>query len=803
MDFIDFQKNNIVIFDGAMGTMLQENGLKLGEVPERLNLDNPQLIEKIHKQYIQAGANVITANTFGANNKKMEDAQLDFKEIIKAGISIAKKATNGFENTFVAQDIGPIGELLSPLGTLSFDDAYEIFKQQILIGKENGTDLFLIETMTDLYETKAALLAVKENSNIPVICTMTFEQNGRTFTGCEISSMAVTLEALGADGVGINCSLGPDEIFSFSQELLKWTNLPILVQPNAGLPDLSCDHLKYDISPSQFASSIEKYLNVGITMVGGCCGTTPEYIFKIKELVKSFKEKNNLIKRELFNKTCVCTPSRMVVIDTPKIIGERINPTGKKLFKQALIEKNMGYILNQAIEQQDGGADILDINVGLPQINEKQMMEEVVTKIQEIIDLPLQLDSSDPIALERGLRIYNGKCIINSVNGDDDVLDSILPLVKKYGACVVGLTLNKNGIPQKAEDRIAIAQYILDKAISYGIKKQDVFIDCLTLTASAQQKEAYETIKALKIVSQQMKLKTVLGVSNISFGLPNREAINRTFLSIALENGLTLPIINPNARVMTETVLCHNLLKAIDKNSEKYIQYQVNNPIIATQAAIKSEKPIEENVDSQSIFYTIKKGLKDQTATLTTQLLKNHNPEDIINNFLIPALDEVGEQFEKQILFLPQLISAAEAAKFAFDEIKKILDNNGTSRKKGEKIIVATVEGDVHDIGKNIVKVILENYGFNVIDLGKNVPPQLVVDTAIKQNVKLVGLSALMTTTLKSMEATINLLKQSGHKCKIMVGGAVLTEDYAIKIGADFYAKDAKQSVKIAKEVLL
>ena len=781
MDFKELIKQGTVLLDGAMGTMLQNAGLEAGAAPELLNIDKPELIEDIHRKYVEAGSQIVYANTFGANRYKLKNNSV--KEIISAGISIAKKACG--KKALVALDIGPIGQLLEPSGTMTFEEAYDIFKEQIIAGK--SADVIVFETMTDLYELKAAVLAAKENSRQPIVCTMTFEENRRTFTGCCVSSMALLLNGLGVDAVGINCSLGPSQLIPICKELLEWTDMPVVLKPNAGLPDPVTG--KYDVSPEEFAEQMKYAASCGVKIFGGCCGTTPEYISALKKALDGTEVR----RRKALPRSAVCTPSRTVVIDRPRIIGERINPTGKKLFKEALRNNDTGYILNQTIEQIRAGADILDVNVGLPEIDEKAMMIKAVKEIQSVTDAPLQIDSTIPEVLEAALRIYNGKPIVNSVNGEESSLETVLPLVKKYGAAVVGLTLDKNGIPPKAEQRFAIAEKILKRAMYYGIPKEDVFIDCLTLTASAEQEAVMETLRALGRVKKELGLKTVLGVSNISFGLPNRPLINQNFLTMALTYGLDLPIINPNVDAMTGAVRAYKLLANIDKNSFDFIA------AYNSAAVQKTENKDENNI---SLEYAVENGLKDESAKATAELLKIADPMEIINGALIPALDKAGEQFEKGTIFLPQLILTAGAAQAAFGVIReKMISENSSPVSKG-KIVLATVKGDIHDIGKNIVKVLLENYGYTVIDLGKDVPCEEVVRAALEHRVKLVGLSALMTTTLKSMEETIRLLRESGSECKVVVGGAVLTPEYAEKIGADFYAKDAKESCDIAKLVI-
>ncbi|MDF2566690.1 MAG: metH2, partial [Oscillospiraceae bacterium] len=701
-------KSGFIILDGAMGTMLQKKGLKLGERPEILSIIQSDIIEEIHREYIKSGADIVYTNTFGANAHKLEGTGYTVEQIIEASVGCAKRACKG-TNSKVALDIGPLGELLEPAGSLSFEEAYELFRQQMVQGEKSGADCIVIETMTDLYEVKAAVLAAKEHTALPVFVTMTFEQNHRTFTGCSVASMALTLEGLGVDAMGINCSLGPEEIFPIAKELATWTSLPVIVKANAGLPNLNSN--EYDISAESFAGTMSKYADEGITIMGGCCGTTPEYIKEIKKVLSQKQP----VKCDFKRVSAVCSPTKAVVIDGVRIIGERINPTGKKLFKQALINNDIDYILSQGVSQVEAGAHILDVNVGLPEIDEVSMMIKVVKQLQSVIDVPLQIDSSDPKAVEAALRVYNGKAIVNSVNGEEKVLDTLLPIVKKYGAAIVGLTLDQNGIPNEAETRFQIAKKILDKAVYYGIPKEDVYIDCLTLTASVQQKEVVETLKAVKMVTEQLGLKTVLGVSNISFGLPNRELINHSFLLLAMSHGLTLPIINPNISQMVDAVYAYNVLYNKDENATDYI---LKYNTVKTEPKSPAQQGVQTTVD---INHAISKGLREEAKQITNQLLLTTNEMEIVNTLLIPALDVVGTRFEKGEIFLPQLLQSAQAAQSAFEEIKAFIASKGrTSISKG-KIVLATVKGDIHDIGKNIVKVILENYGYQIIDLGRDV----------------------------------------------------------------------------------
>ena len=780
--------NEFVILDGAMGTMLWKMGLEAGKEPELLNLTNPQQITDIHAQYVNAGAQIIYADTFGASRCKLAKTGKTPADIIPAAIANAKKAAG--DKALVALDIGSLGQLIEPAGTLKFEDAYDYYAEIVRAGE--NADLIAIETMTDLYEIKAALLAAKENSDLPVICTMSFEQNMRTFTGCTVSAAAMTIEGLGADAVGINCSLGPKEILPIMEELSRWTNLPLIAKPNAGLPDPVTNSYNISVEDfTQYACELTKY---GAKLLGGCCGTTPEFIGALKNKLCNYRYK----KQTPEIPSAVCTAAKTVVINQPRIIGERINPTGKKRFKEALQSGDIDYILSQAVEQANAGAEILDVNVGLPGIDEKTMMVRVVKALQAITDLPLQLDSTMPDVLEAALRAYNGKPIINSVNGEESSRKNILPLVKKYGAAVVGLTLDEGGIPKSAEKRFDIAKKIESSALEIGIPKRDVFIDCLTLTASAEQENVLQTVKALNRVKNELGLKTVLGVSNISFGLPNRELINCNFLQMALSNGLDLPIMNPNVASMTGAVRAYRLLANIDKNSMDFIaaygaQNNTSNTSNPSGTALASGAP--------DLAFAIANGLKSEGAKITEQLLQTQNSMDIVNNQLIPALDKAGEDFEKGRIFLPQLIMSAGVAQAAFEVIKAHIAATSSGTVAKGKIVLATVKGDIHDIGKNIVKVLLENYGYEVIDLGRDVEPQAVVDAARENKVKLVGLSALMTTTLGSMEKTVKMLRDNKIDCKVVVGGAVLTAEYAEKIGADYYAEDAKETVDIAKKV--
>lgn len=804
---IDFRKKRYVL-DGGMGTMLQSAGMSPEETTTEFGLAHPEILTQIHKKYIEAGADIVYASTFGTNRfKKKEIGECTLQEAVRIQVQAAVKAkeimaAQGRE-VAVAIDLGPLGELLEPMGTLSFEDAYDAFREVIQAGCDLA-DLIVIETMTDLYEVKAAVLAAKETCDLPVIVTMTFEENGRTFTGVSLEAMVLTLEGLGVDAMGINCSLGPVEIFPMAEKLRSLTDLPLVIKPNAGLPDPATG--AYDITCDQFVEKMEDFLKLGIELIGGCCGTTPKYIEGLAEIAAKFGGTEDSAKPSEEKKTLqVCSGNTVVTVDHVTVIGERINPTGKKRLKQALLDEDFDYILSQAIEQIDAGAEILDVNVGVPSLDDVKMLPLVIKKLQSITGLPLQIDSGNPEAIEAALRVYNGKAIVNSVNGEEKVMENILPLVKKYGAAVVGLTLDENGIPNKAEDRFAIAKRILERALEYGIPRENVIIDCLTLTASAQQKEVVETLKAVRMVKEQLGLKTALGVSNISFGLPLRPIINRTFLTMAMECGLDLPIINPNSEDMMASIFAFHVLHNIDENATAFIERYGDAALETSKISQKKDTAVtgsSANGDgSHDIFYCIEKGMKADTVVAVEKLLQDHTEMELVNDFLIPALDKVGQGFEKGTIFLPQMLQAATAAQAGFDIVKTKLAESDKETVSLGQVVIATVKGDIHDIGKNIVKVIMENYGFQMIDLGRDVPPETIVETVKEKNIKLVGLSALMTTTLKSMEETIVAVKEAAPDCKVMVGGAVLTADYAEKIGADYYCKDAMKSVEAAQEV--
>ena len=801
-----FTQPNTILLDGGMGTMLQAAGLKLGARPEELNLTDPALIEGIHAQYAAAGSRIINANTFGASAHKLAGSAYTLEEVIAAGIANCKRACAPY-GALAALDVGPLGELLEPNGTLAFEDAVAEFGRIVRAGAAAGADLIFFETFTDLYELKAALLAAKENSTLPILASMSFEAGGRTFTGCTVESFAATARGLGADAIGINCSLGPREIFPMAKRLAEAVpgSFPVFVKPNAGLP--RADGSGYDITPQLYAMQMKPYRELHLFAAGGCCGTTPEFIRLLNGVFADCQPG----RPDHPMQSVICSPVSCVNVDGITVVGERINPTGKKRFQQALREQDMNYILEQAVSQAEAGAQILDVNVGAPGVDEPALMEQVVKALQSVVSLPLQLDSSHADALERGLRVYNGKPIVNSVNGEPEVLEKVLPLCKKYGAAVVGLAIDQKGIQPGAEDRVAIARRIKEAALAAGIPQEDLYIDCLTLTASAQQKDVLATVEALHTCKTELGVRTILGVSNISFGLPCRTYLNTTFLTMAMYAGLDLAIMNPSSEEMMAAVYAYNVLTNRDPQSTRYIERYANRVPASTALAQANQNAVEaqgaQPGDAAEVsgpyaplIKAVEKGLKGEAAAQTRALLETKEALELVDEALIPALDIVGNKYEKGTLYLPQLLQAASAAQSAFEEIKTaIAKKGGTSESKG-RIVIATVKGDVHDIGKNIVKVILENYGFEVIDLGRDVPVETVVNTVREKNVHLVGLSALMTTTLKSMEETIAALHAAKLDCKIMVGGAVLTPEYAEKIGADWYAKDAKRSADIAKE---
>lgn len=797
MTFREFLKNNIVYLDGGMGTLLQAQGLKPGEHPERWNISHPDVITQIHKDYYDAGSNVVCTNTFGANSLKFADDELE--QIVKSAIDNAKRAKEhslSGKEKFIALDLGPSGKLLKPLGDLDFEDAITIFAKTVQLGTKYGVDLIIIETMNDSYETKAALIAAKENCNLPIIVSNAYGEDGKLMTGATPAAMVAMLEGMGADAIGANCSLGPKQLRSVAEELLENASVPVILKPNAGLPKSVHGKTVFDVTAHDFAEEVASLVKKGIRVIGGCCGTTPEYIKELNTKTEGLAplpvKPNNL--------TVVSSYSHAVKFgDMPILIGERINPTGKKRFKQALIENDMDYILSEGVNQQEKGVHILDVNVGLPDIDEVQMLKNAVCELQAVSDLPLQIDTSDISAMETALRRYNGKAMINSVNGKKESMEAIFPLVKKYGGLVVALTLDENGIPATSDGRVEIAQKILDTAEKYGIDKKDIIFDTLAMTISADNKAAIATLEALKRIRNELGCHTSLGVSNVSFGLPNRDAVNGIFFALALENGLSAAIMNPYSVDMMKTYYAYKALKGLDENCAEYIANADSFTVAATTVPADTKKTAEEF--GSELQRAVIKGFKEKSGELTKELLASIAPLDIVNNEIIPALNTVGIGFENKTMYLPQLLMSAEAAKSAFETIKSHMA--GSERTAGKGVfIIATVHGDIHDIGKNIVKLLLENYGFDVVDLGKDVSPEIIVEKAIELHAPLVGLSALMTTTVPAMEETIKQLKAKAPWCKTVVGGAVLTQEYADKIGADKYAKDAMEAVRYAESVM-
>lgn len=781
---IDYE--NILLFDGAMGTLLQNYGLKTGQPPESYNISNQELIAKIHGEYLKAGADIITSNTFGANSLKLSQYGLSVKEIVTSGVKIARQAA---KDKLVALDIGPLGQFIEPYGTLSFNEVYLLFKEQVIFGARAGADLVLIETMTDLYELKVAVLAAIENSNLPVFATMTFQADGKTLMGTDPLTMVNTIQGLGVKALGINCSLGPKETLPLLEEIGKYAKVPVIARPNAGLPKEKQGETVFEVGSEEFACLAKLMVKKGVTIIGGCCGTNPKYIQTLKNELKTVKP----MKRQIQKLTAVSSGSKTVIIgEKTAVIGERLNPTGKMYLQEALRQKDFTVLLQEAIRQKEAGADLLDVNVGLPEIDEVKTMAEVIIKLQGIIDLPLSIDSMNKDALEAAVRVYNGKPLINSVNGKEEVMAELFPLVKKYGACAVCLTLDEKGIPPTAEKRLEIAKRIVNKAAQYGIDKEDLIMDCLVLTASTEQSQIPETLKAISLIKKELSVKTVLGISNVSFGLPNRSLLNQTFLALALGAGLDAAIIDPLAAEMLKTLDACNVLLAFDINA---------NHFLTKYSSIKKQDP-QPQIIEEDLKKVIRCGLKTAAPTVTKNLLTKLTPLQVIDQYIIPALDEVGLKYERGELYLPHLIQAAETTKSAFEVIKiHSLKEKETSfdLNKG-KIALATVEGDIHDIGKNMVKLLLENYGFKVIDLGKDVPQEVIIKTVREEKISLLGLSALMTTTVKNMEKTIAAIKKEGLDCKVMVGGAVLNKEYASLIGADYYGRDAREAVKIARE---
>ena len=797
MNFKDYLKNHIVYLDGGIGTLLQAGGLKPGEYPERWNLSHHDVIIDIHKAYFDAGSNIVCTNTFGANCLKFADDELE--QIIKAAVANAKKAREQSVQKgekFIALDIGPSGKLLKPLGDLDFEDAVNVFSKTVKFGVKYGVDLIIIETMNDSYETKAALLAAKENSNLPVIVSNAYGEDGKLMTGAAPAAMVAMLEGMGADAIGANCSLGPRQLRGVAEELLQKASVPVILKPNAGLPKSINGKTVFDVTVDEFSDEVAALVKKGVRVVGGCCGTTPEYIASL------YSKTSELAPVPIADKKITVVSSYTHAIEfgeSPILIGERINPTGKKRFKQALLENDIDYILSEGVNQQEKGVHILDVNVGLPDVDEVHMLKNTVCELQAIIDLPLQIDTSNIAAMEEALRRYNGKAMINSVNGKRESMEAIFPLVKKYGGLVVALTLDESGIPDTAQGRVKIAENILKVANEYGIDKKDIIFDTLAMTISADNKAAIATLNALKTIKNKLGCHTSLGVSNVSFGLPNRDAVNSTFFALALENGLSAAIMNPYSVDMMKTYYAYRALKGLDENCAEYIGSAESFVVTVTSVAAAAPKTTEEY--SSELQHAVIKGFKDKAGELTKNLLSSVDPLEIVNNEIIPALNIVGDGFEKKTVYLPQLLMSAEAAKSAFEVIKASMSGKEKAGTKGV-IVIATVYGDIHDIGKNIVKLLLENYGFDVVDLGKDVPPEIIAKTAIKLRAPLVGLSALMTTTVPAMEETIKLLREKAPWCKIVVGGAVLTKEYADKIGADKYAKDAMESVRYAEEII-
>ena len=789
MNVLDFIRNNIAYLDGGMGTLLQKEGLTPGEFPERWNITHPDVIVKIQKAYFDAGSNIVCTNTFGANSLKFNDEELE--AVIKAAVVNANKAREssvGTQAKFVALDIGPIGKLLKPYGNLDFEDAVEIYAKTVRIGAACGVDLILIETMSDSYDTKAALLAAKENCGLPVFVSNAYGEDGKLMTGATPAAMVAMLEGMGADAIGANCSLGPKQMSGVIREYLEYASVPVLLKPNAGLPRSENGNTVYDVTINDFATAMAEYIGCGVRIAGGCCGTTPEYIKAVCEKSAGIKPKAVVAK----NLTFISSYTHSVEFGPePILIGERINPTGKKRLKEALRDNDLGYILSEGIAQQEKGAAVLDVNVGLPEIDETSVLPDICFELQAIIDLPLQIDTVNVTAMEKALRRYNGKAMINSVNGKEDVMAQIFPLVKKYGGLVVCLTLDENGIPVTAEGRVEIAKKIIKRAKEYGIEKKDLIFDTLAMTVSTDAGAARETLKALNIIKHQLGCHTSLGVSNVSFGLPHRDSITATFFTMALENGLSAAIMNPNSVEIMKSYYSFKALNGLDANCETYIE-EMGKYTVAAEPIIAAEY-------ASDLQRAIIKGLKEQAGAITAKLLEREDPLDIVSTQIIPALDIVGQGFENKTMFLPQLLMSAEASQCAFEQIKRKLSGQKASSKG--RFVIATVQGDIHDIGKNIVKLILENYGFDVYDLGKDVPPDRIAEEVIRQNAPLVGLSALMTTTVPAMEATIKLLREKAPWVKIVVGGAVLTQEYADAIGADYYAKDAMATVRYSMGV--
>ena len=794
MNLTEKIKNQRLYFDGGSGTYFQARGLKPGEMPEIWNITNAETVKQMHIDYLKSGSDIITANTFGANILKFDgkNGGYSLEEIISSALKNAKDAikTFGAQEKYVALDIGPTGRLLKPLGDLDFEDAVKIFAETVKLGVKYGADLILTETMNDAYETKAAVLAAKENSSLPVFATNAYDESGKLMTGASPSAMVALLEGLRVDALGINCSLGPEKMMPIIQEILKYSSTPVIVNPNAGLPVVRNGKTEYDVSSADFARAMKKIAKMGASILGGCCGTTPEYIKEMKALT----EKIEFSPVQKKNYTVISSYTRTVEFGKiPVLIGERINPTGKKAMKEALKSKNFDYLLKEAVSQQEDGANVLDVNTGLPEIDEVKTLANAVSLIQTVSDLPLQIDTSDPEAMEKALRIYNGKALINSVNGKQEVMDKIFPLAAKYGGVIIALTLDDGGIPQDTDGRMKIARKIIGEAKKYNISEKDIIFDPLAMTVSSEKNGALVTLECIKTL-RKSGLKSSLGVSNVSFGLPKRPIINASFFTMAMQNGLDAAIINPHSADMMNAYFAFRALSAMDDNFEKYISY--------ASKTTENSAPQKTSQNSEITLKTaVLKGLKDDASLCAQNLLKSQDALKIIDESIIPALDEMGVKFEKKEAFLPQLLMSAEAARSAFDVIKTSILSSGEKREKRCKFVLATVKGDIHDIGKNIVKVLLENYDFDVIDLGKDVAPEIIAETAVSENAPIVGLSALMTTTVPAMEETIKLVRKVKPDCKIVVGGAVLTEEYANMLGADKYAKDAMETVRYASDV--
>ena len=784
MNVREWIKNDILMFDGAMGTMLQKRGLNPGALPELLNLTDPETVTQIHKEYVLAGADVVTSNTFQAHELKLGGHSVE--DVVAAGIRCAKESGA----RFAALDAGPLGQLMEPLGTVSFEQAYEVYRRQMTAGEKAGADLIIIETISDLYEAKAAILAAKENTGLPVFCTMTFQEDGRTFLGCDPITATVTLQGLGVDALGVNCSMGPDLIAPVAQTILKYSRVPVILQANAGLPEYRDGEAVYEMTPEGYAGHVMELVRKGVRIIGGCCGTTPEYIRIIKGKIGGMKP----VRTGPLRVSACTSVNRTVILDGATTeIGERLNPTGKKKLQAALRSGDMDYLINEALTQAEAGAQVLDVNVGLPELDEPAVMARAVREIQEVTNTPLQIDSSDHDAIEAGIRVYNGKPVINSVNGKRESMEAIFPIAKKYGALVIGLTLDENGIPPTAQGRLEIARRIRDTAASYGIPAEDLLIDCLVLTASAQQSQIKETLEAIRLVKAEPGLKTVLGVSNVSFGLPEREVINSAFLAAALGAGLDAAILNPMSAKYREILDAYRVLNDEDKNAGHYISKYTSK---GTGETSSHAAPSETAVISLSAI--IEQGRKDESAAAVQKLLQTSSPIDIIDYEFIPALNKVGKRFETGEIFLPQLMQSAQTVQNGFAVIKEHMQASGGKRVEKGRILMATVHGDIHDIGKNIVSMILESYGYEIIDMGKDVPAPVIIDAVRKNDIRLVGLSALMTTTVKSMKDTIAAVREAGLSCTFFVGGAVLNEEYAGFVNAEYYARDAMESVAIA-----